>query len=298
LGGYETHEIEDVDVAPVGDISVNLGGYETHEIEDVDVAPVDDIGVNLGEYETHEIEDVDVAPLEPIRVDLGEYPTREIEALEVKPLEEIQVELAEYDVPDISGIAPVELQPFYLGLVGYLGDAQRQALSGLSEIEVANLVQRQHDLIDDINAAFLDAGITASVDPISGSVPINATLLYATDAYEVTDAGKQVLASVFRVYCDVLSREAYRDFISNVVIVGHTDTDGSYDYNVTLSQKRAEAVKAFCLSPECGVGDPDWLSSRLIAEGHSYDELIYNSDGTENKAASRRVEIGFNIAIG
>ena len=274
LEPYNPGKISGIDVAPIGDISVNLDGYETHEIEDIDVEPIGDISVNLGGYETHEIQGIDV-----------------------RPLEQIKVELQAYDVPDISDIAPVELQPFYVDLVSYMGQAQRAQLSGLSEMEVAGLVQRQYDLIGDLNAAFELAGIQASIDPVTGMIPINAGLLYATNEYQVTDAGKQILRDVFRVYCQVLSGEKYRDFISNVIIAGHTDTDGSYEYNVTLSQNRADAVKAFVLSDECGVDDIDWLSSRLVAEGHSYDDLIYNSDGTENKDASRRVEIGFTINL-
>ncbi len=297
LGSYDTKELQGIDVEPVGDISVDLGSYETKELQGVDVGPVGDISVDLGSYETKELQGVDVEPIGDISVDLGSYETKELQGVDVMPIEEIRVALEEYDVPDISGIAPAELQPFYVNLVEYLGDAQRQKLAGLSELEVADLVQRQYDLISDLNDAFRLAGIRASIDPVSGKIPINATLLYATNEYRVTDDGKRILRDVFRVYCSVLSQEKYRDFISNVVIIGHTDTDGSYDYNVTLSRNRAEAVREFCLSDECGIEDIAWLSSRLVAEGHSYDELIYNSDGTENKAASRRVEIGFTIAI-
>ena len=274
LKPYEPGRIENIDVSAPGDISVDLGGYGTHEIQDVDVSAPGDISVDLGGYETHEIRDIDVMPLE-----------------------QIKAELAEYDVPDITDIAPAPLQSLYVNLVEYFGEVDRQKLSGLSPIEVTDIVQKYSDLIDDLNGAFELAGIRAYIDPVTGRIPINASLLYATNEYRVTEEGRQILRDVFRVYCSVLCQEKYRDFISSVVIVGHTDTDGSYDYNVTLSMNRANAVKDFCLSGECGVEDVDWLASRLVAEGHSYDELIYNADGSENKAASRRVELGFTIAL-
>lgn len=298
LGGYETHEIEDLDVGSLGGLDVSLGGYETHEIEDVDVGSLDELDVSLGSYVPNEITGIDLEPIRALNIDLGGYEGLEIHGLDVKPLEEIQSELAEYSVPDISGIAPAELMPLYLSMVSYMGNDQRARLAGLSEIEVASLVEKQYELIADLNAAFASAGIHCSIDPYSGRIPIDATLLYDTDEYQVTDAGKQILSGVFRVYCAVLSQEKYRDFISDVMVIGHTDSDGSYDYNVTLSQKRAEAVREFCLSDECGVDDAAWLASRLVAEGHSYDERIFNADGSENKAASRRVELGFTVTAG
>ena len=298
LGGYETHDIESVGVEPLSDINVGLGGYETHDIESVDVEPLSDINVSLHGYETHEIESVDVAPLTDISVNLYPYETHEIENVDVEPLTDIKVAFPEYDMPDLTGIVAPELEPFYVELAGYLGDVDRGKLAALSDIEVADIVSRQYGLISDLNAAFLEAGLNVYIDPVSGTIPIDSTLLYATDQYAVTDTGKAVLSEVFRVYCSVLSREEYREFVSTVRIIGHTDTDGSYEYNQKLSERRAEAVRNFCLSDACGVADVDWLSSRLVAEGHSYDELVYNADGTENKAASRRVEIGFTIAIG
>lgn len=278
-------------------ISVDLGSYEPGQIEDVEVAPLDDIGVSLDGYETHDIEDIDVSPLAELDVSLYPYPTHEIEDVDVAPLTDIHVAFPEYNLPDITDIVAPELQPFYVELAGYLGDADRGKLAELSDIEVADIVSRQYDLVGDLNAAFALAGIDVYIDPVSGTLPIDATLLYATDQYAVTEQGKAVLGEVFKIYCSVLAREEYRDFVSTVTIIGHTDTDGSYEYNQTLSLNRAEAVRDFCLSDDCGVEDKDWLASRLVAEGHSYDELVYNADGTENKAASRRVEIGFTIAL-
>ena len=71
----------------------------------------------------------------------------------------------------------------------------------------------------------------------------------------------------------------------------------SCEIGFPLTRAAAEAYRLDRLSEECGVEDIDWLTPRLVAEGHAYDELIRNADGTENKAASRRVEIGFTINL-
>ncbi|MBT0830356.1 hypothetical protein KJQ90_07160, partial [Campylobacter lari] len=70
----------------------------------------------------------------------------------------------------------------------------------------------------------------------------------------------------------------------------HTDSAGSYIYNLDLSQKRAYAVMSFIHS---FYKDPR-LQKLLMASGRSYSDVIMK-DGKEDKEASRRIEIKFNI---
>lgn len=69
-----------------------------------------------------------------------------------------------------------------------------------------------------------------------------------------------------------------------VKIVGHTDADGDDKANLTLSEKRADAVKAH-LTKEYGIpGD------NLTTEGKGESQLIDKSATPEGKANNRRVE--------
>jgi len=74
---------------------------------------------------------------------------------------------------------------------------------------------------------------------------------------------------------------AHPDF--KVEIIGHTDADGSRQYNQRLSERRAEAVKRFLISR--GVA-----SSQLIPIGMGESRLLNASRTSEEKAANRRVE--------
>ena len=199
--------------------------------------------------------------------------------------------------PDLSDYLPDSVQSYYLDMVGTLSDNELNALASMTEAQAAELIQLRYELINDLIAAFEAYNISLRFNRITGRVIIDANLLYATDQYEVTPSGREILALAMRIYCEVLERAKYRDYISHIVIVGHTDSDGSYEYNVKLSQRRAQAVLDYVMTGECGVPDLAWVSSRLVAEGHSYDERIFNPDGTENKAASRRVELGFDLIL-
>ena len=68
-----------------------------------------------------------------------------------------------------------------------------------------------------------------------------------------------------------------------IEIAGHTDSDGSDDYNKNLSQKRAEAVMTFLKAQ--GVS-----AKRLQAKGKGEAHPIASNDSDEGKAENRRVE--------
>ena len=69
-----------------------------------------------------------------------------------------------------------------------------------------------------------------------------------------------------------------------VKIVGHTDSDGDDKANLTLSEKRAAAVKAH-LVKEYGIND-----GNLTTEGKGEAQLVDKSPTPEGKANNRRVE--------
>ncbi len=68
----------------------------------------------------------------------------------------------------------------------------------------------------------------------------------------------------------------------NVEIQGHTDSIGSAAYNLNLSQRRAEAVKAYLISK--GVS-----ASVLTAKGYGKAKPIASNDTAEGRAQNRRV---------
>ena len=68
----------------------------------------------------------------------------------------------------------------------------------------------------------------------------------------------------------------------NVEIQGHTDSIGSVAYNLNLSQRRAEAVKAYLIGK--GVS-----ASVLTAKGYGKAKPIASNDNAEGRAQNRRV---------
>ena len=63
-----------------------------------------------------------------------------------------------------------------------------------------------------------------------------------------------------------------------------SDSRGSHDYNVGLSQRRAEAVRAYLESKGIeGV--------RMVPKGYGPDRPIATNDTAQGRASNRRVEL-------
>ena len=76
---------------------------------------------------------------------------------------------------------------------------------------------------------------------------------------------------------------------TRIVLAGHADKSGSDDYNVKLSQRRADAVKAYLAGK--GVGG-DAIGTEAFGEGRP---LVDTADGVR-EPQNRRVEISFSGA--
>lgn len=71
---------------------------------------------------------------------------------------------------------------------------------------------------------------------------------------------------------------------ANLSIEGHTDYNGSDDFNMTLSQKRTESVKAYLIQK--GIN-----SSRITAVGFGESKPIADNKTSLGRAKNRRVEL-------
>ena len=71
---------------------------------------------------------------------------------------------------------------------------------------------------------------------------------------------------------------------ANLYIDGHTDSNGSDEFNQLLSQKRTNAVRIYLI--EKGIAD-----SRITATGFGESKPIASNETALGKAKNRRVEL-------
>ncbi|ACZ49107.1 putative outer membrane protein OmpA [Anaplasma centrale str. Israel] len=118
-----------------------------------------------------------------------------------------------------------------------------------------------------------------------GGVPLSAgrveKVYFDFNKYEIKGSGKKVLLG--------LVERMKADKMSTLLIVGHTDSRGTEEYNLALGERRANAVKEFIL------GCDRSLSPRISTQSRGKAEpeiLVYSSDFKEAEKAhaqNRRV---------
>ena len=170
----------------------------------------------------------------------------------------------------------------------------------MSEDQQKDVVQRKANLLQDLSDAFGKAGLDVQINSATGEIALNAGVLFGYDQADLSDEGKALLKEFLQVYTGVVLGDEYTDFVSRIIVEGHTDPNGDYTYNQGLSLRRAENVMAFCQSEASGLDSAqlELLSGILEAVGYSCDRPVYDENGQIDNDASRRVSFRFVINIG
>lgn len=91
------------------------------------------------------------------------------------------------------------------------------------------------------------------------------------------------LTSTAKANLDKLAQVLKNNPDTNINIYGYTDSKGSDSYNLSLSERRANAVKSYLLSK--GVA-----SDRMFSMGRGENDPVASNDTEAGRAENRRVE--------
>ncbi|WP_309496241.1 OmpA family protein [Sulfurovum sp.] len=143
-------------------------------------------------------------------------------------------------------------------------------------------------------AALKDAlGENIDIDKKTGSLRLASNVLFGSGEDALKDEAKVALKKAFEEYIGTLVNDpAIRPHLDKIIIEGHTDSVGSYIYNLNLSQKRALAVMEYLITLD--FTKIHNIRPLMTASGRAYIDLI-KVNGVEDKDASRRIEIKFRL---
>lgn len=160
----------------------------------------------------------------------------------------------------------------------------------LSDSKKEELISTRRNILEELEKAFREAGISATIDYGKGQIALEANFLFDTGSYALSQEGQSYLDAFVDIYSSIVLSEENSTYISRIIVEGHTDTSGSYSLNQTLSQNRADAVAQRCIDRNAK------MANIIQAVGCAYDYPVYNNDGTVNMSASRRVTFRFVLA--
>lgn len=121
--------------------------------------------------------------------------------------------------------------------------------------------------------------LEGTITQTATTLDLNTDVLFAHDSATISGAGKQAIAQA-------AEQLTARGVAGTVHVVGHTDSDGTEAYNLTLSTRRATAVVE-ALAPLLGPGID------LVASGKGETEPVADNATSDGKARNRRVTISF-----
>ena len=218
-----------------------------------------------------------------------------IEDLE-KSNEELAFSLAELQQAyEQAALTEEELNKAYLEI-----ENARQELTTTKQ-ELQDIVGIRTDIIGALQSAFNNSSM--KVDAQTGSITFSSDVLFRYNSSTLTADSRETLKNIIPMYLDVLLQDQFRGYIAEIIIEGHTDTDGTYRSNMELSYARANAVAEFCLNKRNGLNETEieQLQELLTVNGKSWSNPVYQTDAFGNPTqvvdmpASRRVEIKFRL---
>ncbi len=176
--------------------------------------------------------------------------------------------------------------------------ASQQSLMQQQQQRIDALIGVRARIIETLRDELAKAQLDVAVDQQTGAIALKGAVLFDVGKSELKESGMQLLHTFIPLYVRTLLSPANRDFVGEIIIEGHADTDGEYFVNLDLSQKRAFAVAQYCLQGGFGglTGEESAkLREIMTANGRSWSNPVRDAQGNINKEASRRVEFKFRL---
>lgn len=176
--------------------------------------------------------------------------------------------------------------------------SQQQEQMQTQQEQLDKIIGIKSALITALRDEFDGSELKVSVDSQTGAITFDASVLFDKGKYEIKEEGKNFLDQFLPRYFSVLLKKDFHQYISEIMIEGHTDTTADYLYNLELSQQRALSVAKYCLDEKSSSIPKDQierLQKIMTANGRSFSNPIYKEDGTIDMDASRRVEFKFRL---
>ena len=118
--------------------------------------------------------------------------------------------------------------------------------------------------------------------PAAAPKPAAQKVTYAADTF--FDFDKYVIKPEGKAKLDDLVEKTKGIALEVIIAVGHTDNIGTKEYNLKLSERRANAVKDYLVSK--GIE-----KNRVYTEGKGFANPIASNSTAEGRAKNRRTEI-------
>ena len=130
-------------------------------------------------------------------------------------------------------------------------------------------------------------------NPDNDALVFSDNLFFPKGKTDMSKNSKKIIAQMTEKYLAViLSIPGTKKYLKQIIISGHTDSDGTLEYNTRLSAERASSVKDIVSSLKSL--QTNGMLPLLKSKGYA-DRYKIMVNGVEDKNASRRIEIHYKL---
>ena len=104
---------------------------------------------------------------------------------------------------------------------------KQQLVMAQQQEQLDQLIGIRTDVIESLKEEFEHTNLKVSVDSQTGAITFDSSVLFDYNRYELKTTGEAFLKEFLPRYFHVLLSGQYKDYIGEVIIEGHTDTQGS-----------------------------------------------------------------------
>ena len=155
-----------------------------------------------------------------------------------------------------------------------LGAIIGAAVGGAAGNRIGNKMDRNAEAI---KTAIPGAEVQRIGEGINVTFDENSGVTFKLNSAELSEEGKTTLSKMAEVFVE------YND--TKILVEGHTDSSGTEQYNLALSEKRAKTVSEFLISHK--VAPP-----RITTNWYGESQPKYDNETEEGRSKNRRVELG------
>ncbi|MBD2197547.1 MULTISPECIES: OmpA/MotB family protein [Calothrix] len=158
-------------------------------------------------------------------------------------------------------------------------------------LQLAERGAPKNDVIENVMQQMKSNNINVKVNPDTGDVSIEESILFAKGSAELKPEGKAFLRRFIPVYSGVIfSKREFDKEISRVVIEGHTSSEGDDKTNLQLSVMRSSSVYKYIFY-DIDFPTKSPLNQKILAAGRGEIE----ADQTLDNPGDRKVVFRFQF---
>ncbi len=161
---------------------------------------------------------------------------------------------------------------------------------------IEDVIGVKSKIIQELVEAFKDSNLDLQIDQQTGAIRFSGGVFFDKKSSVVSANGNDYLIQFIPQYIDILLSDQFRNEIAQIIVEGHTDSDGGYLYNLKLSQDRALSVVQQVFDPAFPkFSFQEELKTVVTANGRSFSVPILDNQGKMDLDKSRRVEFKFRL---